>query len=560
MRRCIDPPKDQWDLLPTPLTTGERAVAELFDAKLPSEWEMYVQPHLNGLRPDLILLNPAAGIAVFEVKDWTLGTLQYKVSRSSIQNPICQVQLYEEEIYNLYCPRLNDSFGKAAINSGLIFTKVPQAEVDRILFPTRGKGMREHLNKYPFSGSERVEKGNIVELFPEYNKWGQTRHSIIMSPDTAEDLRGWLRDPDFSQEQRKPLNLNAAQREIETERTASGYRRIKGPAGSGKSLALAARATALASQGKRVFVCSYNITLMNYLRDLVARHARTLVEQRIAQPKVVRKQIEFRHFHGWCKWICTLAGYKEAYNQLWSRFSPQEVLNEHMARLVTRIYADSTICEILPMYDAILVDEGQDFRLPWWQTLRNAVKPNGEMLLVADKTQNVYGTAAGWTEQAMVGAGFSGPWKELKINFRLPSEIIPILKNFAHDFLLPSEVEVDLPTNEQPELGFDPPLELRWVQVRSGISIAEVCFEEVRRQMQLLKEDTAIPDIIFLVPNNGLGLAFVERCEQVNIRVLSTFGKDDRESEASGQVTESFRKSRDSRRRKLSFFLGRCKS
>ena len=556
MRRTINPPKDQWDLLPTSLTTGERAVAELFDAELPSEWEMYVQPHLNGLRPDFILLNPAAGIAVFEVKDWTLGTLQDNVSRYKSKNPILKVQLYEEEIYNLYCPRLNDSFGMAAITSGLIFTKVPQAEVDRILFPTRGMGMRENLNKYPFSGSERVEKGNIVELFPEYNKWGQTRPSKIMSTDTAEDLRGWLRDPDFSQDQRKPLNLNADQREIETERTASGYRRVKGPAGSGKSLALAARATRLASLGKRVLVCSYNITLMNYHRDLVARHARTLAKQRIAQPKVVQKQIEFRHFHGWCKWICTLAGYNKKYTQLWSRFSPQEVLNEHLAGLVTRIYADSTICEDLPMYDAILVDEGQDFRLPWWQTLRNALKPNGEMLLVADKTQNVYGTAAGWTEQAMGGAGFYGPWKELKICYRLPSKIIPVLKNFADDFLLPSEVEVDLPTSEQPELGFNSPLELRWVQVCSEESIEEVCFEEVQRQMQHLQEDTAISDIIFLVPNNAMGLAFVERCEQVNIKTLSTFGKGERGSEALGQVAKNYSKSRDSRRRKLSFFLG----
>ena len=50
MHRIIDPPKDQWDLLPTPLTVGECQVAELFDANLPSEWEMYVQPHLNGLK------------------------------------------------------------------------------------------------------------------------------------------------------------------------------------------------------------------------------------------------------------------------------------------------------------------------------------------------------------------------------------------------------------------------------------------------------------------------------------------------------------------------------
>ena len=234
MQRLIDPPKDQWTLLPTPLTDGERAVAELFDAKLPLEWEMYVQPHLNGLRPDLVLLNPLAGIAVFEIKDWTLRTLQNKVSRSTVQNPIRQIQLYDDEIYNLYCPRLKDGFGKAAITAGLIFTKIPQVEVDRILFSNRRIGMRKYPNIYPLSGSERVETGNVDALFPEYNKWGPKKHSRIMSSRCSSmDFRGWLRDPDFSREQRKALNLNANQLEIASERTASGYRRIKGPAGSG---------------------------------------------------------------------------------------------------------------------------------------------------------------------------------------------------------------------------------------------------------------------------------------------------------------------------------------
>ena len=101
--------------------------------------------------------------------------------------------------------------------------------------------------------------------------------------------------------------------------------------------------------------------------------------------------------------------------------------------------------EDLPKYDAVLVDEGQDYRLDWWQTLRKAVKPKGEMLLVADKTQNVYGTAESWTEKAMTGAGFSGPWKELRDSHRLPSNLTPILKAYSDDFLLPSGVDVDLP-------------------------------------------------------------------------------------------------------------------
>jgi len=554
MHRIIDPPKDQWDLLPTPLTAGERQVAQLFDAKLPSEWEMYVQPHLNGLRPDLVLLNPFAGIAVFEIKDWTLATLQNAVRRSSVKHPIRQIKLYEEEIYELYCPRLNERYGKAAITAGLIFTKIPQEEVNRILFPARSEGMRTNLDLYPFSGSETVSEGNVRALFPEYRRWGKRRPSEIMSSDTAADIRGWLQEPGFSRDQRKPIRLNLDQTEIARvpPPPASGYRRVKGPAGSGKSLALAARAAELASQEKQVLVCTFNITLVNYLRDLVSRYIRTVIGQRKTRRKVVRRQIDFRHFHGWCKWVCIDAGLEEEYSSLWTQFQPDEVLNTHMANLVTQIYSDPGMREKLSKYDAVLVDEGQDYRLDWWQTLRKAVKPKGEMLLVADKTQNVYGTAQSWTEKAMTGAGFSGPWKELKDSYRLPTKLTPILKAYSDEFLLPSGADVDLPVPKQRELEFEAPPDLRWVQVCSLDSLTDVSFEEVRRHMQFLQEDTAIPDIIFLVQDNDQGLKFVERCNQHNINVRHTFGMDD----ISDHGVDGIRKNVDSRRRKLSFFLG----
>ena len=78
-RRVVSPPIEAFAELRQPLTTGERAVFEMFDRMLPPSWEIYVQPHLNGLRPDFVLLNPRVGIAVFEVKDWNLDAMSYFV-------------------------------------------------------------------------------------------------------------------------------------------------------------------------------------------------------------------------------------------------------------------------------------------------------------------------------------------------------------------------------------------------------------------------------------------------------------------------------------------------
>ena len=129
----------------TPRTVGPsanaayaRRVAKFLNCLMknsPLEWEMYIQPHLNGLRPDLVLLNPTVGIAVFEIKDWSLTTIQNIIEANrTTQNPFNQIKRYKEEILELYCPRLNDSFGhaaKQAITAGLIFTRIPQAEINR---------------------------------------------------------------------------------------------------------------------------------------------------------------------------------------------------------------------------------------------------------------------------------------------------------------------------------------------------------------------------------------------------------------------------------------------
>ena len=535
-QRIIDPPKDQWNLLPTPLTPGEDKIYNLFDNSLSLEWEMYIQPHLNGLRPDLVLLNPYAGVAVFEIKDWSLNTLEYSIKpNQTAKNPINQIRLYKDEIFNLYCPRLDDRYGKAVITAGLIFTQIPQVEVDRLLNFQGGSMSRYYL----FSGLERVTAGNVDALFPEHKKWGRQEQSRYMSEDTANDLRGWLKEPAFSKEQREPLELNSRQLTIATEPTQERYRKVRGPAGSGKSQALAARAAVLASEGKRVLVCTFNITLMNYLRDIVARHARELVQQQEGNPRVIRQQIEFRHFHGWCKRICTLAGRGNDYSQLWKKHSAEAVLVEEMAKLVLQIYTDPSVRDVLPIYDAILVDEGQDYHKDWWQTLQQAVITDGEMLLAADKTQNIFGN--------------------LEASYRLPPEIVPILKDFAENFLKPSGVEVDIPEDEQMEIDFNPPIEFRWVQVSSDNSIAEICFKEARWQMEYLRSDTAMPDVIFLAPTNNAGLMFIEKCENKRIRVLNTFGQEDQEPDAFDQGNRNLSKYEDSRRKKLAFFLGNAK-
>ena len=63
--------------LPDKLTDGERCLMYALLNTLGDAWTIYVQPHLNGLKPDIVVYSEENGIGIFEVKDWNLD--YYKV-------------------------------------------------------------------------------------------------------------------------------------------------------------------------------------------------------------------------------------------------------------------------------------------------------------------------------------------------------------------------------------------------------------------------------------------------------------------------------------------------
>ena len=554
MVRVISPPRDQLDKLRQPLTDGEKRVFEFFDTHLDEKWEIYIQPHLNGLRPDFVLLNETVGIAVFEVKDWDLDAMEYWVEphgdwgkapilmakrnghKFPLQdhNPVEQLYRYRQEITDLYCPRLARRASLAVITAGIIFPNADCERVNELLAPCLVHRKLLHEKYNPISGKDTLESEDLEAVFPS-SIWKTSKY---MKPDLAKDLRHWLVEPDFSATQREPLELDENQRRYVTERTKSGYRRIRGPAGSGKSQVLAARAAQLAYEGKKVLVVTFNITLMHYLRDLAVRYRPPL-----HRPGSLR-YITWLNFHSWCKRLCQEHNYEKEYKQLWRELfndggnatDKEDLLDRQLPKLVSSIIDNDTL-ENVKSYDAILVDEGQDFRPNWWNVLRNVCKEEGEKLLVADKTQDIYGTARAWTDEAMKGAGFSGNWSTLEVSYRLPPQLIDHAQFFAKQFL-PNDL-VDLPISPQLELEIYP-CQLRWVQTNEEQAV-ECCVQEILKMPPLANRDIlAIPDITFLVDRKDIGLEVITTLGKKGIKCLHTFDPD----------------SWESRRQKLGFYMG----
>lgn len=537
--RLIDPPRSAFSLLPTKLTNGEQRVIDLFDKCLPPSWEIYVQPHMNGLRPDIALLNPHVGVALFEIKDWSSTTLRYNVqhSRRGFQrnNPIAKIRLYEDEIRNLYCPRLRGPAAIAVVTVGLVFTNIPHSHAVSQLDPLLDKGMRENRKYYPIAGSDDLEM--VDRIFPE----GRRRFSKYMTPDLARDLRSWLQDPAFSKQERlRPIPLDRQQRRLVKERAEHGYRRVRGPAGTGKSVVLACRAAELTQLGRSALVVCYNITILNYLRDFSSRY--------VTSTQRIRKDIVFLNFDRWCKRVCITSD-ADSHRLIWNDHhegptDDQAYLRESLNKVAERVsglYSEPALP--LPTYDAILVDEGQDLDPRWCQILRKALRPGGEMMLVADGTQDIYGTKWRWTDEAMHGCGFRGPWNELKRSYRLPGPVVDLVRRFGEEFLEGADLPVSTSTDEQlemEELDIDE-CSLRWVHVYDQESASQVCVDELLRMMRMLPTGTAIADITFLCPSRRVGADVVGRLEAMNIKVSHTFDSD----------------SRISRRQKIALFQGR---
>ncbi|MCL6444903.1 MAG: NERD domain-containing protein [Alicyclobacillus sp.] len=94
-------------------TEGESHILKILsEANLPG-WTIYEQPHLNGDRPDIILVNPDKGVIIIEVKDGNLSNGRYRYSNDQyIQgldsswkwkkylNPISQCRKYANNIYH----------------------------------------------------------------------------------------------------------------------------------------------------------------------------------------------------------------------------------------------------------------------------------------------------------------------------------------------------------------------------------------------------------------------------------------------------------------------------
>lgn len=504
------PPIPEIAKFATPLNAGERLVLDRLIEVLDDRWTVYVQPHVLNLHPDFILLSDQHGITVLEVKDWVEGGHRLDTSgmltvrdhqghwHQTDDDPVAQAHRYRRELNDrVASPPGEDLF--SSVRASVILPRWSSEDASMLLRSTTRVDTSDHqwiriVGKEFLDPKESSDTWSVAVL-------GGTRMGRGLTQRASQRIRARLGEHEAVMEQRTPLRLSQAARNVASNPSGATIRRIRGSAGSGKTLGLAARAATLARDGKDVLVVSYNITLAHYVQDLVRRHAR--------QINADHRRVDCIHFHGFCRQVVSMGAKK--------RHLPEEDRDEQVRQLflaAQQTYVDSPATQ--RRYDAILVDEGQDFEQQWWNFLRNHVRRNqqGEMILAADVAQDIYEKRSWIDESSMPGCGFSGPWTELEGSYRLPVDFSPILAEFVEHFLPKDAARPTVPIDHY-GVASEPTVR-RWINLTTTdpTSISAAVRSEVER---VLNHDTPPhhADVTILVESHSIGLQVVDELPEI---------------------------------------------
>lgn len=317
---------------------------------------------------DFLIVHPNHGVLVVEVKG---GQLRYDASRgawlrndgSIADDPVDQVRDARYSIER-YLRRLSDwSRTWGPFGYALVF---PDGELDGPPLP--------HLPGDIVLGSrDLLDRARLREGIERAFAYWAARDKHLGTTGAARVVRAFAHDLEI----RQPLGVAAKEADREIVRlTESQYRvlhhlagvrraAIAGPAGSGKTLLALEKAKRLAADEFHTLLCCFNRPLADYLRDSAS-----------GVPN-----LDVMTFHQLCMSVAIRAGIA---------IPRSDGDQPNWDALVGALMAAPGLLE--SPYDAMVVDEGQDFAPDWWLLLLSFLRDSdhGLVYVFYDSNQRIY--------------------------------------------------------------------------------------------------------------------------------------------------------------------------
>ena len=530
--------------LKVPFTKGEYYLSKQLDAKLPDEWVIHTKPELRNRwgsnicpqTPDVVIANKRHGIMIIEIKDWQIDLPKYKSgekinrkgkkiwevfiedekgTRTSNINPVYKADGYRlrmiDGIHEIQEEIFNDKRKNILIKSGLYFHNIISSQKAKSFV-----GIPKYFNpdRCTVFGRDMLDKNVKIEQFiPLINN----NIKIHSNTDWLSKFKNWISPPLHISEGQNLISerdLNDKQKRYIISRPGV-IQKLSGVAGSGKTRVIAIRAASLAKLGKKILVICYNITLKNYLKKEIEG----------TKYDFDPTNIDIFYFHDFCK------AYREFRNIEYPDEGSMQKNDELEKEKIIRDKIENR--NLSANYDAIIIDEGQDFKEIWFKLLRNFLSQNGEMLIAFDDKQNIYSIK----KFKISGVG-SGRWGVLNKGYRLLNEHINLVNKFSNEFLTDFKSDEENPiieTNTQHTLPFEPNSLSKWINVNNIVESRDMVCEMLNhldKNQKLDFSDTAI-----LVPDHDEGINLrehiLEYFKNKNLKISDIFSKNpDRQRDA----------------------------
>lgn len=379
-------------------TDGEWTLLRFLECTLDDSFEVYFNPFLNGDRPDVLIVRKNYGVMVIEIKDWNLDNFQlndkkkwvYKPNNSVVKSPIDQVLRYKKNLFELHVSdllqlKIKDFRYFKIVSCAIYFHCATKAYIDGMLVePYKDDRKYQDFIKYnvDFLGCDSLNKEDFESLLKKryliakYPSW-------IFTEEIYGNFKRLLSPSQHLQSQGIPYVYSEKQKDIIYSNTLE--QRVRGVFGSGKTTVLAARAVqaykraSLRNNNPRILILTFNITLKNFIHDKLNR---------------VNEQFSFENF--------IIINYHQfinaELNNLNIEFEIPESLDavSRSEYLESHYYGNVTLFEEykdqIRKYDAVLIDEIQDFNRSWMDIIKNYFRdPQGDYVLFGDVKQNIYG-------------------------------------------------------------------------------------------------------------------------------------------------------------------------
>jgi len=395
---------------------GEIHLLNFLNGVLDNTYEVYFQPFLNGDNPDIVIMRRGSGVMIIEVKDWHLTNYyidergRWRLGSNSvpIKSPLAQVSSYKDNLYYLHIDKLMER----KIQNPKVF-----AIVSRVVYfhnETESSAVQfcrgdPKLDKYiQILGHDSLSPERFAQVLALDEVW-LSRPSYFFDSGLYDSFKRYLQPPTHTVEQGIPINYTKKQ--VQLIKSEPREQKILGVAGSGKTTVLAKRAVnAHLRTRSSVLILTYNITLRNYIHDKISE---------------VRESFSWKNFH--------IINYHWFFKMEANNHNLPYDDNAFLAACDDEDFFESVKDKIF-RYDAVFIDEAQDYKSEWIRIIRKYFLANGgELVVYGDAKQNVYRMQMG--DDKRPNTGIPGRWNEINESFRLAKKIVRLALDFQQRFL-----------------------------------------------------------------------------------------------------------------------------